>query len=269
MRGQRVLVLLSDGVDERSHNSAADVMELARRAAVTLYTVAIEEARQQAPLIDRALLDKLAEETGGRSFYVERTRQLDDVYARSSATCARSTARLYSSHAASARSGWSTSSCRRRAFGAHHRGYYRDGRERSYPAATALAAGDGDGKQRPLSSSSAACGRGRAVSGERAVGADDAVAGRRRRRRLVAVWRAPGAGSRRFRPARELRGSDRRAVGMRRTPPRRAAGAVPRGASARWKPRRSPRSTRRSSAATCAAAASTRRPVGVVRQLSS
>ncbi|HXT22691.1 MAG TPA: VWA domain-containing protein, partial [Thermoanaerobaculia bacterium] len=100
VRGQRVLVLLSDGIDERSRATAADVMELARRSAVTLYTIGLAESRNQAPVIDRALLDKLAEETGGRSFYVERTRQLDGVYAEIQRDMrARYLLAYYSSHA--------------------------------------------------------------------------------------------------------------------------------------------------------------------------
>jgi len=100
VRGQRVLVLLSDGLDERSRSTAADVLELARRAAVTLYTIGIAESREQAPVIDRALLDKLAAETGGRSFYVDRTRELDAVYAEIERDMrARYLLAYYSSHA--------------------------------------------------------------------------------------------------------------------------------------------------------------------------
>jgi Ca-activated chloride channel homolog len=100
VRGQRALVLLSDGLDERSHTTADEVLELARRAAVTLYTIGIAESRDQAPVIDRALLDKLAAETGGRSFYVDRTRQLDGVYAEIERDMrARYLLAYYSSHA--------------------------------------------------------------------------------------------------------------------------------------------------------------------------
>jgi len=95
-----VLVLLSDGIDERSRSTAEDVLELARRAAVTLYTIGIAESRNQAPVIDRVLLDKLAEETGGRSFYVDRPRQLDAVYAEIQRDMrARYLLAYYSSHA--------------------------------------------------------------------------------------------------------------------------------------------------------------------------
>jgi VWFA-related protein len=100
VRGQRVLVLLSDGLDERSHSSADDVLELARRAAVTLYTIGIADSRAQAPEIDRPLLDKLAAETGGRSFYVDRMRALDGVYAEIERDMrARYLLAYYSSHA--------------------------------------------------------------------------------------------------------------------------------------------------------------------------
>jgi Ca-activated chloride channel family protein len=67
--GQRVLVLLSDGVDERSAASATDVLELARRSAATIYTVGLEHRNPRAPTLDRQLLTRLAEETGGRSFF--------------------------------------------------------------------------------------------------------------------------------------------------------------------------------------------------------
>jgi len=81
VQGQRVLVLLSDGVDERSHGTARDVMELARRGAVTLYTIGLEDEREYAPKLDRDLLDQLASQTGGRSFYVHDRKQLAGVYA--------------------------------------------------------------------------------------------------------------------------------------------------------------------------------------------
>ena len=81
VQGQRVLVLLSGGVDERSHGTAREVMELARRGAVTLYTIGLEDDRAYAPVLDRGLLDQLAKQTGGRSFYVHERKQLAGVYA--------------------------------------------------------------------------------------------------------------------------------------------------------------------------------------------
>jgi Ca-activated chloride channel family protein len=81
VRGQRALVLLSDGLDERSRSSVEEVLELARRAAVTLYTIGIEDPNPTTPPLDRHLLDKLADETGGRSFFVDDTAELTGVYA--------------------------------------------------------------------------------------------------------------------------------------------------------------------------------------------
>jgi VWFA-related protein len=66
--GQRVLVLLSDGVDERSAATPTDVLELARRSATTIYTIGLDGDGSFAPPLDRQLLDRLAEETGGASF---------------------------------------------------------------------------------------------------------------------------------------------------------------------------------------------------------
>jgi VWFA-related protein len=78
--GQRAIVLLSDGLDENSSSTAAEVMELARRSAATIYTIGLEEWDQQAPAIDRALLTSLAEETGGRAFFAGRPEALTDAY---------------------------------------------------------------------------------------------------------------------------------------------------------------------------------------------
>ena len=79
--GQRVLVLLSDGVDEASSATAEEVMELARRSATTVYTIGLEDTSPQSPEIDRDLLTRLAEETGGRAFFTGRPESLSSAYA--------------------------------------------------------------------------------------------------------------------------------------------------------------------------------------------
>jgi Ca-activated chloride channel family protein len=79
--GQRVLVLLSDGVDEASSATAEEVMELARRSATTVYAIGLEDTSPQAPEIDRELLTRLAEETGGRAFFTGRPESLSSAYA--------------------------------------------------------------------------------------------------------------------------------------------------------------------------------------------
>jgi Ca-activated chloride channel family protein len=81
IEGQRVIVLLSDGVDERSRATADEVLELARRAAVTIYTIGLEDPRPKAPPLDRPLLARLAEESGGRAFFVRDDAGLRETYA--------------------------------------------------------------------------------------------------------------------------------------------------------------------------------------------
>jgi Ca-activated chloride channel family protein len=82
IEGQRVVVLLSDGIDERSRATEADVLELARRSAVTLYTVGLEAPqRTDAPTLDKLLLRRLADETGGRCFFVRDDGALRSAYA--------------------------------------------------------------------------------------------------------------------------------------------------------------------------------------------
>ena len=80
IEGQRVLVLLSDGVDENSSSTADEVMELARRSATTIYAIGLEDSNPRTPAIDRPLLTRLAEETGGRAFFAARPQSLADAY---------------------------------------------------------------------------------------------------------------------------------------------------------------------------------------------
>jgi Ca-activated chloride channel family protein len=79
--GQRVVVLLSDGVDERSRATADEVLELARRSAVTIYAIGLEDPRPDAPVLDRPLLERLAEQSGGRAFFVRGDGGLQSAYA--------------------------------------------------------------------------------------------------------------------------------------------------------------------------------------------
>lgn len=103
IEGQRVVVLLSDGLDERSGASAEDVLELARRAAVTLYTLGLEDRRPRAPALDRPLLQRLAEESGGRCFFVATEEELRSAYAAiEQEVRARYLLAYYSSHAGDA-----------------------------------------------------------------------------------------------------------------------------------------------------------------------
>ena len=76
VRGQRALLLLSDGKDEHSRFSFDDALEYARRAGVTIYPVGLD-----LPRTERRQLTKLAEETGGQSFFIDSATELPAIYA--------------------------------------------------------------------------------------------------------------------------------------------------------------------------------------------
>jgi Ca-activated chloride channel family protein len=79
IKGKRAIILLTDGMDEGSHYKFTDALDYARRAGVTLYTVGIHLEPNETDV--RAKLQRLAEETGGRFFFVERASELAKVYA--------------------------------------------------------------------------------------------------------------------------------------------------------------------------------------------
>ena len=78
IRGQKVLLVLSDGEDRRSERSFDEVLEAAAREGVTIYTIGLDLKKLSA---GRAALAKLAEQTGGRSFFIRETSELDAIYA--------------------------------------------------------------------------------------------------------------------------------------------------------------------------------------------
>jgi Ca-activated chloride channel family protein len=78
IRGQRALVVLSDGKDESSRFSFEDTLDFARRAGVTLYTIGLALGRGEGDA--KRALERLAEETGGRSFFVDNAEELTPVY---------------------------------------------------------------------------------------------------------------------------------------------------------------------------------------------
>jgi len=79
IKGKRAIVLLTDGMDEGSHYKFTDALDYARRAGVTIYTVGIHLEPNEIDV--RSKLQRLAEETGGRFFFVERAAELNKVYA--------------------------------------------------------------------------------------------------------------------------------------------------------------------------------------------
>ena len=75
IRGQRAILLLSDGKDESSRFEFDDALEYARRAGVAIYVIGLD-----LPKRDYGKISKLAEETGGRSFLVDDASELTGVY---------------------------------------------------------------------------------------------------------------------------------------------------------------------------------------------
>lgn len=78
VKGKRALIVLSDGKDEGSRYEFNDALEYARRSGVAIYTVGIDLASREADV--RAKLARLAEETGGRFFFISGVRDLERVY---------------------------------------------------------------------------------------------------------------------------------------------------------------------------------------------
>ncbi len=78
VRGQRTLLLLSDGKDENSTFDFDAALEVARRSGVTIYAIGLAEmARDKA---SRKILRELADETGGRSYFIEDPSELKGIY---------------------------------------------------------------------------------------------------------------------------------------------------------------------------------------------
>ncbi len=78
LSGKRALILLSDGADSTSDASFDDALEFARRTGVTIYSIGLNVPGS--PPEPGMVLDRLARETGGRSFRVERANRLGPIY---------------------------------------------------------------------------------------------------------------------------------------------------------------------------------------------
>ncbi len=78
VKGKRALIILSDGKDEGSRHTYNDALEYARRSGVALYTVGIGLSTRESDV--RLKLSRLADETGGRFFFIERASELEGIY---------------------------------------------------------------------------------------------------------------------------------------------------------------------------------------------
>lgn len=76
IKGQRAMLLLSDGKDEVSRFGYDEMLEYARRAGVTIYSIGfkVREAGARRHLIE------LARETGGRSYFINNIDTLPAIY---------------------------------------------------------------------------------------------------------------------------------------------------------------------------------------------
>lgn len=78
IRGQRTLIVLSDGQDEHSRFTFEDALEYAQRAGVSVYSIGLDLGRKQGDA--RKKLRQLSEETGGRLFLITDTSELEGAY---------------------------------------------------------------------------------------------------------------------------------------------------------------------------------------------
>jgi Ca-activated chloride channel family protein len=75
--GQRAVLLLSDGLDRTSSFRFEDALECARRAGIAVYTIGLNLPKSDAA----QRLARLAAETGGRSFFLQGSGELNQAYA--------------------------------------------------------------------------------------------------------------------------------------------------------------------------------------------
>lgn len=80
LKGQRAMLLLSDGRDESSRFSYEDTLEFARRAGVAIYSIGLAIDGKGSRDAKKKLTE-IAEETGGRSFFLDDVSGLARVYA--------------------------------------------------------------------------------------------------------------------------------------------------------------------------------------------
>jgi VWFA-related protein len=77
-KDQKALVVLSDGADNASRRRLEDVLQLAQRSSATIYTIGIYDETN----LDRnpRVLRKIAELTGGRAYFPDSRKNLEQVW---------------------------------------------------------------------------------------------------------------------------------------------------------------------------------------------
>jgi VWFA-related protein len=79
IRGQRALLILSDGHDQSSRYAFDEALQYAQTVGVKIYTIGLDLPKTDTKA--RGELTKLADETGGRSFFVKEVAELEAIYA--------------------------------------------------------------------------------------------------------------------------------------------------------------------------------------------
>jgi Ca-activated chloride channel homolog len=80
---RRAIIVLSDGEDTSSLVTYEEVLDLAKRSETALYTIGLQPKDAPASKGFREaefVLRQLAQETGGRAFFIQRVEELKDVY---------------------------------------------------------------------------------------------------------------------------------------------------------------------------------------------
>ncbi len=78
--GRKILVLYTDGGDNDSHISFSDMLTLVRASDVTVYSIGFLQHSGSSSLELRARLQRIAEITGGQSFFPTSIEDLNGVY---------------------------------------------------------------------------------------------------------------------------------------------------------------------------------------------
>jgi VWFA-related protein len=78
-KGQRAVLVLSDGLDRSSDFRYEDALESARRAGIAVYAIGLDLPNGHRGEAARRLA-RLADETGGKSFFVKGTSELPGIY---------------------------------------------------------------------------------------------------------------------------------------------------------------------------------------------
>jgi Ca-activated chloride channel family protein len=75
VKGQRAILLVTDGRDENSRFTFEEALETARRAGIALYAIGLGDE------VEKRKLSRLCEETGGRAFFLKSAADLAAIYA--------------------------------------------------------------------------------------------------------------------------------------------------------------------------------------------